>query len=123
MTTTQRNRAIKEMIIEKTQQRNGEIKKMLIEKTQNKSIRLVGGKGIAYGWVKISIDVQKPANCTCENEYSFYCNQCKQTMYNTRNNVESLVIQSFKEELDTYYSDDYANQTPHRSMFVDINLI
>ena len=73
-----------------TAQRNRAIKKMLIEKTNNKSIKLSGGKGSAYGWIHISLDSSKPSNCNCENVKPFYCSYCKDEMRNVSNNIESI---------------------------------
>ena len=106
-----------------TAQRNRAIKKMLINKTGNKSIKLKGGTGTAYGWIHINLDIVKPDACRCIPREWQNCRPCKDFRHETSNNVEKLIVDSFKDELRTYMSDDYRDQKNYNCVAVHIGWI
>ena len=70
-------------------------------------IRVETGKGTAWGWWHVGVDVEHPKNCTCKHNDNFpepKCNTCSEAYRSNRNKAIFAVKNSGAE---TYkYSDD-----------------
>ena len=81
------------------------IKKELAKKFGYKNIKVIGGRGTAYGWVEIGISIEKPKNCLCK-EGETYCSECKKALNKTDEEAKKLIYAIPGIKFYTYLSDD-----------------
>ena len=73
--------------------RNKEVKQILSKIFGNKNVSVVGGRGTAYGWCEISINIPKNG-CTGdvnENGYPEYCHSCRSKIQQTSRQAEEAI--------------------------------
>jgi hypothetical protein len=96
-----------------------EVKKALKGHFQN--LRCVNGKGTAWGWVELSFDIERPADCYCNERLTGYCPACSEKIREARQKVYKL-IKDANIELYNYIADDGYN-TERDCMLIDIKLV
>ncbi len=125
----------------KTTKRNIEIKKSLCEVFNRKDVRVLGGRGTAYGWVEIKVETDRKSDCTCNikidkrwrtneeykyrdvidmNRLTYFCDSCKKIRQETEEKARKA-IKASKQTFGTYTADDGYN-TERDEMLLDIEV-
>jgi len=102
-------------------ERNKQIKKVLAKEFGYRNVKVKGGKGTAYGWVDIIIEVPKPHPLTCEewekeknkdkdiwvSTVMFgLCDECREVIDKTKDRVWEILRETgLINEIGTYYDD------------------
>lgn len=77
--------------------RNKQVKAILSERFGSKAVSVRNGRGTAWGWCEVSININRPDNCThsetnpADPDYPFYCQPCKTAMNTTQQEAEKLL--------------------------------
>ncbi len=77
--------------------RNKQVKAILSNRYGSKAVSVRNGRGTAWGWCEVSIDIPRPENCThsednpSDPDYTFYCLPCKRAMQEASLEAEKLL--------------------------------
>lgn len=86
-------------------ERNKKVKSILSGIFGSKNVSVVGGRGTAYGWCEIGINIPKDG-CTGdvnENGYPSYCGICRDKIQQTSRHAEEAIKNI---QFSQYYDDE-----------------
>jgi hypothetical protein len=87
-------------------------KKALAEKYGFRNVSVRNGQGTAWGWVEVSITIDKPANFSMLDENGFYSRECRGNMDTISREAKQIMSKAWDKlglKPYTYCSDDGYN--------------
>lgn len=83
------------------------VKATLAERFGYKNVSVTKGTGTASGWIRATIEVEKPHDCYCK-PFEVYCSRCKELMQSVGKEARERLYTGMGEagaSFTTYYGD------------------